>query len=125
MTNRLSVFVASSLVLASLGACARSEPDQPPAENAAAEANASAPLTPTASDLSMPAGAGAGSANAVADTAPAAAAPAGNTDADVPPPAPVDHQVLEDASATGMTARSSRGDRPTDDAGAAGQTETK
>lgn len=125
MTTRRITVTAAALVLASLGACSRSQPDEAPAADAGSNADmeaADTPPPPTTPDAPVSsAGAAAADANAAAARPPAAT----NASADLPPAAPVDHQMMDDASATGMTARSSRGERSSDDQPTAGQTETR
>lgn len=84
-----------------LSACSRSEPEQPVEENMTEqapldEAKPDAPPSAEPSDLPPP----------IADTNTAAV--------DVPPEAPVapDAQMIDDADATGMTARVSRDEQP-------------
>lgn len=98
-TKAVTALAAGLLMLAG---CSRSEPEQPTAEDNMAEATPVedvSPVAPTA-DESMPAEGNAVDANAVA------IAP--------PPEEPVapDAQMLEDADATGMTARVSRDEAP-------------
>lgn len=83
--------------LLALAACSRSEPEQPaPEDNVTLEATPGAEPTPEASPSAAP----------VAEVAPIANAAI----ADVPPetPAAPDAQMIDDAEATGMTARVSR-----------------
>jgi predicted small lipoprotein YifL len=86
--------------LLSLAACSRSEPEQAPsAENFAAE---DAPLAEPTTSADVPV--------AEPSAAEARAEAANSAMIDVPPEAPIapDAQVLDDADATGMTARVSR-----------------
>ena len=95
--SRHRLLLVAALSLAGLTACARSEPEAAP-ENLAAESPSTGsivtdPIPPEAPATPEPAA----EANAAAELPPEAAA------------AP-DEQMLDDASATGMTARASRGE---------------
>ena len=86
------LLLAAALVLPTLAGCSRKEPDAPVAEG---EANDEAPAPVAAPVLPEPEPAPAPSASPTADTpAEAAVAP--------------DEQMMDDAAATGMTARSER-----------------
>lgn len=82
------------LFAVALVACSRSEPEAPPETNVSAQSVPTvASRTPVASPVPTP-----------------AASPAANASMAVPPPVAVgaDEQMLDDASATGMTARVQR-----------------
>jgi hypothetical protein len=119
------ILTAAALLASGLGACSRSEPDRAPLDNAATDAPAMSEVDNT-SDTIVPASEGATVSNAATELP--STADASNTSADAtadaPAPAPVDQQMMDDASATGMTSRASRGDQAADD-GAPGQTERK
>lgn len=106
MTHK-SIAIAAGLLALCLGACSRSsdEPAAAPIDNGAGEAAA----VPDAPPVAAP--------------PPAAPTPAADGNlAAAEPPAPIedpDEQMLDDASATGMTARASRGEVPANDAGSA------
>ncbi len=95
--HRLSLpIVAASLLALGLPGCSRSEPEPAPTENNVDEPVAEPTPEPTEPVANI----------AEPDTNMAEAEPA-------PPPPPersVDQQMLDDASATGMTARAKRGD---------------
>lgn len=129
MTSR-PLLLAAALLAVSLGACSRSKPDPAPVENGDTEA-AATPLSPASDTPDPPNASGrapheAADSNAAAEAQPAAPAIDVSTDAavDVPAAAPADQQVIDDASATGMTSRAARSDRASDNA-AARQTEPK
>jgi len=127
MKTRPLILAAAALLATSVGACSRSQPDEAPVENADADLGdmpASMPFN--GADETAPAPSGPIEANATAEVAPPADVSTNATDGavDAPPVAPVDQQVMDDASATGMTSRSSRGEHGTDDP-APGQTEAK
>lgn len=84
--------------LLALAGCSRSEPEQPAPDNMTLEATPSAEPTPAAPPSAEP--------------TPEAPAITNTAAADVPPEAPVapDAQMIDDADATGMTARVSRGE---------------
>jgi hypothetical protein len=94
--NRHRLLLAAALA-ASLTACARSEPEAAP-ENVAAESPTTGPIV----------------TDPIPPEAPAPPAPAveANATAELPPEAAAapDEQMLDDASATGMTARAARGE---------------
>jgi hypothetical protein len=94
--NRHRLLLAAALA-ASLTACARSEPEAAP-ENLAAE-------SPSTGEIVT---------DPIPPEAPATPAPAieANAAAELPPEAAAapDEQMLDDASATGMTARAKRGE---------------
>lgn len=96
--HRLSLPVAAaSLLVFGLSGCSRSQPEPAPTENYADE--------PVEEPTPEPTEAVANIAEPDTNMAEAEAAP--------PPPPPersVDQQMLDDASATGMTARAKRGD---------------
>lgn len=95
--HRLSLPIAAASLLAlGLSGCSRSEPEPAPTENYVEEPVAEPTPEPTEPVANI----------AELDTNMAEAEPA-------PPPPPersVDQQMLDDASATGMTARAKRGD---------------
>ena len=107
-TRTLILATAAALLTASLGACSRSEPEAPAIENQPMEAaETPSPLSTATPEESAP-------------VPEATAAPTDiNTSAEAPPPpeatAAPDEQMMDDASATGMTARSSRGEHPSDE----------
>lgn len=110
MTRKLILATVAALVALPLGACSRSEPEQPVVDNVAEPApETPAPPPPAPAPLPAPTEAEAAPAQSdmnIADETP-----------DAPPadiaPAP-DEQMMDDASATGMTARASRGERAAD-----------
>ena len=113
MTVRRPLILAAALLATGLGACSRSEPDPAPTGNAAADVSE---IEPPSTDTGFaPAPAAAADTNAAvelpsADTGNASADATDDVHATTP-----DEQMLDDASATGMTARSSRRDRVSDD----------
>jgi hypothetical protein len=110
MTRKL--ILATALVAASLGACSRSQPDTAAEESGnMLPADEPAPDVNTSAELPAPAPAPV-ETGTTTDTNAAAAATTTTTEA-APPP---DQQMMDDASATGMTARSSRGDNRSDEA---------
>lgn len=96
--HRLSLPVAAaSLLVLGLSGCSRSEPEPAPTENyadAPVEEPTPEPTEETVTNIAEPA----------TNMAEAEAAPP------PPPERSVDQQMLDDASATGMTARAKRGD---------------
>ncbi len=96
-----ALLLATAVLLPMLGGCSKSEPDAAPVENlapSAEEAPSRAPEPtpePSAAAVTPPT-----DINATAD-------------ADPEPATPPDEQMLDDASATGMTARATR-DEPSD-----------
>ena len=111
--KRISLAAAGLLALTVLAGCSRSEPDEaPPVENVS---EAPQPL-PEDTRVSEP------------EPAPAPApAPVAISDAVAPPPAAdiaPDEQMLDDADATGMTARARR-DEPANETPPANETEDK
>ncbi len=102
-TRRFLLPAAAALSLAGLSACSRSEPEPAVTENAVADSAPPAPAEVPVTENARPAAEPTAEANAAAAELPpeAAAAP--------------DEQMLDDASATGMTARAARGeeDAPT------------
>jgi len=101
MTNRtMKTIAVFSAGLLALTACSRSEPDAAADENAASEAS-----MPVTDDAPTPAPSSPPMAEDLPEVANSAAI-------DVPPEPKVapDAQMLDDAEATGMTARVSRGD---------------
>lgn len=115
MTRKPILAITAALLALGLGACSRS--DEPaPMENASDEA------LPSNEDLAPP----------TPEPAPPQAEPTETANASVadetPPEAATapDAQMMDDASASGMTARASRNDMTaSDDAGAAEQVERK
>ena len=101
MTRKLTFITATVLLAAGLGACSRSAPDPAPVENEPALA------TPEPEPSAAP---------APTPPAPIEAEDA-NTAVAIPPPTDpaADEQMMDDASATGMTARASRGDHSSED----------
>jgi hypothetical protein len=101
MKSTRALMLAAAVLLPVLGGCSKSEPDAAPAENL----TASAEETPVAAPEPIP------------EPSAAAVAPPTDTnataEADPEPATPPDEQMLDDASATGMTARASR-DEPAD-----------
>ena len=108
-TTRLRpLLLAAALVLPTLAGCSRKEPDAP-VEEGEAPSDAPAPVAPPA--LPEPAPAPEPSAPPVDDTpAEAAVAP--------------DEQMMDDAAATGMTARSERAEEPANTSSAVEPTDT-
>ena len=95
--HRLSLPVAAaSLLVLGLSGCSRSEPEPAPTENYADEPVEDPTPEPTAEVTNI--------AEPDTNMAEAEAAPP------PPPERSVDQQMLDDASATGMTARAKRGD---------------
>jgi hypothetical protein len=114
MTARTTIAIAAMLLTASLGACSRSPDETPPQENSA---ETTVPAEPVA--VEMP--------DAPDPRPSASATPAANVTAEAPPavpPAP-DEQMMDDASATGMTARTSRDEAPSNEAVPVEQVERK
>jgi hypothetical protein len=111
MMKTISYAAAGLLALSILGGCSRSEPDEaPPIENVSEEA----PPEPEETRAPEP------------EPAPAPA-PVATSNAVAPPPAAEiapDEQMLDDADATGMTARATR-DEPVTDVPPANETEDK
>lgn len=96
-------FAGAALLLASLSACSRSEPEAPVVENQVTELPKAEEPAPVPQEVPVA-------------PEPSVAPTDANLVADVPPevaPEP-DEQMLDDASATGMTARTSRGEQPAD-----------
>jgi len=122
MTACRSLTLVATILLSSLGACSRSEPDRAPVENEAMDP-AAAPESSAVPEASVPTPSETTDRNATAEVPPPAAS-SGNESVDAPAETPPDQQMMDDASAAGMTSRATRGDRATDDA-AAGPTETK
>lgn len=99
MRMRKTTMAALAAGVLLLGACSRSEPEQPAESDNAAEAVPAETPLPTA----------------VPSEAPTEAAPAANDTALAPPaeqPVAPDAQMLDDADATGMTARVDRNGEP-------------
>ncbi len=110
MTKRLrGMLVAGGALLLGTGlaGCSNDAPDTAPIENSAFDEDSAPPAEPNAEASFEP-------APAVIDEPSANAAIV----EELPPPPPVapDQQVLDDASATGMTSRSTRADPAEDDA---------
>jgi hypothetical protein len=97
MMKLTRALAAAALIATTLGACSRSEPEAPPLDNYAGD-NVEALDAPAAVEP----------APAPLDTA--TPAPDLNATAELPPEeaAQPDEQMLDDASATGMTARAQR-----------------
>ncbi len=114
MTTKSPLALTALLLIASLGACSPSTEAPPPADNSTeARPEPAETLTPTAPETRAP------------DPAPSPTGDANVTAAlpeRAPAPAP-DEQLLDDASATGMTARTTRGEQ-TNQAAPAEPTET-
>jgi predicted small lipoprotein YifL len=108
----ISYAAAGLLALSLLAGCSRSEPDEaPPAENAVSDEALPAPEETRAPEPEpAPEPAPVATANTVAPPPAAEIAP--------------DEQMLDDADATGMTARATR-DAPVTDAPPANETEDK
>jgi uncharacterized lipoprotein len=88
---------AGLLAVSALAGCSRSEPDAPPMDNALTEEAA----PPAAEEAPAP----------LPEPVPVETAPAPSANAVAPPPAAEiapDEQMLDDADATGMTARANR-----------------
>ena len=112
MTARTTLAIAAALLTIGLGGCSRSSEEPAPVEQnlvAPVEMAEPAPVD-TPEPLPTP-----------------SATPEMNLAAEVPPPiAPgPDEQMLDDASATGMTARASREEAPATEETPVEQTETK
>lgn len=113
MTNgwRRFALAGGALLLATgVGACSDPEPEAPPLDNSAFDEEAEPYPLPTpepSMETTDPFAGNLSSAPPVEDLPP-------------PPPVAPDQQVMDDASATGMTSRSTRGDTtgdaPSDDA---------
>lgn len=101
------LLIASALLLPALAGCSRKEPDAPVAQNEvdAAPEEIAPVATPTATPVPTP-------------TATATPSPAET-------PIAADEQMMDDAAATGMTARSDRDTDPADTAGETENVETK
>jgi PBP1b-binding outer membrane lipoprotein LpoB len=101
MTRKLPFAVAAALLTVGLGGCSRSDDETAPAENYtdAAPQSDEQPVAPPPTVAPEAAPTETGDTNTTALAAPDAA-----------PPAP-DEQMMDDASATGMTSRTSRGER--------------
>ena len=114
MTNKQLLVLAAALSVAGISGCSRSADEPAPIEN---EDRAATPAR-TADLPAAPA--------ATASPTPIVEEPITNASiADIPPeepPAP-DQQMLDDAAATGMTARASREDEPAADTTPAEQVE--
>ncbi|MES2054669.1 MAG: hypothetical protein V4564_01915 [Pseudomonadota bacterium] len=107
---RKALLAASAALLAAgLAGCSGSEPAPAPTENS----DVISEPTPEPSASPTPEAAPVTDANATAEVAP-----------HEPAVAP-DEQMLDDASATGMTARTSRGEQTADDTATAGNTQNK
>lgn len=106
MNRKLMSSVAVALFTLSASACSRSNDDAAPPANYAGDAaertEEPAPRAPATSPSKAPA------------AAPATNMAAATTDEAAPAPPP-DEQMMDDASATGMTARSSRGEPSAND----------
>ncbi len=105
MTDRMRTMMLAggALLLATgLGACSDPEPESAPIENSAFDEEAPPPSPEPTFEPAPPPVVENLSAVAPAD--------------DLPPPPPIapDEQVLDDASATGMTSRSTRGEQAQD-----------
>jgi hypothetical protein len=96
-----ALLLATAVLLPALGGCSKSGPDAAPADNL----TASAEETPMSAPKPTP------------EPSAAAVTPPTDTnataEADPEPATPPDEQMLDDASATGMTARAAR-DEPSD-----------
>ena len=106
--NASRLLLAAALLATGLTACARSEPEAAPELNLADEAGVTETeiaADPLPADPAPPVT----TTNATAELAPEATPPEET-------PAP-DEQMLDDAAATGMTARSARGEEEPDAAG--------
>ncbi|HVF95324.1 MAG TPA: hypothetical protein VM900_13505 [Sphingomonas sp.] len=107
--NLRPVWLAAALILPVLAGCSRQEPETPAASesNAAEIAPLPAPIEPEPSPLPTP------------TPTPSAVNPEAE-------PIAADEQMMDDAAATGMTARSERGEaQPADTGSAAEEVEAK
>jgi hypothetical protein len=111
MTARKTLTIAAALLTLGLGACQRSNDEPAPVENAVEPVESPEPVA-TDTPAPLPAPSVMPDTNLAEETPPAIA------------PAP-DEQMMDDASATGMTARASRDEVPTDDGSPTGQTGQK
>lgn len=102
---RVALLAGSGLLLATgLGACSNDNVDEAPIENSAFDEDAPPP-TPLPEE----------NYEAAPPITENLSAPAPVDDLPPPPPVEPDQQVLDDASATGMTSRSTRGQSSSDD----------
>lgn len=116
MTSKPLLAIAALLSATGLSGCSGSEPDAAPIENR--DEAASLPAAPVP-DVAPPA-----TSTPTPDAAPTAAA---NAAEPVPPEtaAAPDEQMMDDATATGMTARAARDQPPADDTTPVEQVEKK
>jgi len=101
-----TIALAAALLTLTLGACSRSADEPPPPQ----ENSADTPPPPDPSATEIP--------DLPAPRPVASATPDANVAAEAPPPVPPapDEQMMDDASATGMTARASRDETPSNEA---------
>lgn len=116
MTRKLTLVATLALLTAATSACSKSEPEPAPVENEGMTAPAEPSPTPTSVPTESPSPTTLNTSNA--DLNATAELPA-----DVAP-AP-DEQMMDDASATGMTARASRDQQSAANTEAAGEIEAK
>ncbi|WP_293965948.1 hypothetical protein [Sphingomonas sp.] len=103
---RVALLAGSGLLLATgLGACSNENVDEAPIENSAFDEDAPPPTPLPEQNFEA--------APVITENL---SAPAPVEDLPPPPPVEPDQQVLDDASATGMTSRSTRGQESSDDA---------
>lgn len=103
---RVALLAGSGLLLATgMAGCSNDNVDEAPIENSAFDEDAPPPTPLPAETIEA--------APVITENL---SAPAPVEDLPPPPPIEPDQQVLDDASATGMTSRSTRGQETTDDA---------
>jgi hypothetical protein len=118
MMKRTLTLAAAALLACGLSACSRSDPDPAPADNRVMEPAEEPAPEVNSSYAELPSPESTATQASDANAAAAASPPA-------PAPAP-DEQMMDDASATGMTARSSRGgDQPSAEPTSPEQSEPK
>jgi hypothetical protein len=115
MTRISTTAIAATLLALTLGACSRSDAPAPVANDTGPATEAVEAPAPVASETpdAPPSPAPTADANATAEAPPPDVAPA------------PDEQMMDDASATGMTARSTRGEPTTNEAVPVEQVERK
>jgi len=106
------LLAAGTLLALTLGGCSPDAPDAAPNENNVAQEEAPPAVAPQPTPLALP--------------TPAVPMPDVNASAEMEPEpvTPPDEQMLDDASATGMTARAAR-DQPVDATPATGENEQR